>query len=189
MITVLIANQKGGTGKTTVSDELAFALERRGYSVAFVNLDPQGGAVHSPTMPDGTEDFQVVDTPGALNRDFQKWAKQADLILMPVLPSMLDLVPFQRSYKLLVDAKIPKQNIGVVVNRYDPRREVDQEFLEFLGNADYSVWGLLPTATVFAKASALRTSTYDIDKRSKGALAIESLAERVLKESGINEQK
>ena len=36
MYTILMLNQKGGVGKTTIADELSFALERRGKTVAFV---------------------------------------------------------------------------------------------------------------------------------------------------------
>lgn len=43
MYTILMLNQKGGVGKTTIADELSFALERRGKTVAFVTTDPQGG--------------------------------------------------------------------------------------------------------------------------------------------------
>lgn len=41
MYTILMLNQKGGVGKTTIADELSFALERRGKTVAFVTTDPQ----------------------------------------------------------------------------------------------------------------------------------------------------
>jgi chromosome partitioning protein len=69
MYTILMLNQKGGVGKTTIADELSFALERRGKTVAFVTTDPQGGSVHEICDdPDFAEecDFQVVDTAGVL---------------------------------------------------------------------------------------------------------------------------
>ena len=69
MYTILMLNQKGGVGKTTIADELSFALERRGKTVAFVTTDPQGGSVHEVCDdPDFAEecDFQVVDTAGVL---------------------------------------------------------------------------------------------------------------------------
>ena len=47
MYNILIVNQKGGVGKTTIADELAFALERRDYDVVFQNLDNQGGSCSS----------------------------------------------------------------------------------------------------------------------------------------------
>ena len=55
MFTVLIINQKGGVGKTTIADELAFALERREYKTVYVSTDPQGGAVHEQP-----EDFSEI---------------------------------------------------------------------------------------------------------------------------------
>ena len=42
---VIVVNQKGGVGKTTFADEIAWGLERRGVEVGFGNLDRQGGGV------------------------------------------------------------------------------------------------------------------------------------------------
>lgn len=66
MLTILIANQKGGVGKTTIADELAFELERRGASVSFISTDPQGGSVHETDDGDEERDWRIVDTPGVL---------------------------------------------------------------------------------------------------------------------------
>lgn len=51
--TILLVNQKGGVGKTTLADEIAWGLERRGREVGFGNLDPQGGACHEEGLLDG----------------------------------------------------------------------------------------------------------------------------------------
>lgn len=40
MITLSVANNKGGTGKTTIAANLAWELKRMGYLVLMVDLDP-----------------------------------------------------------------------------------------------------------------------------------------------------
>ena len=43
---ILICNQKGGVGKTLISDELAFMFEADQIKFSFYDLDQQGGTLH-----------------------------------------------------------------------------------------------------------------------------------------------
>ena len=79
---ILLVNQKGGVGKTTFADEIAWGLERRGHKVGFGNLDPQGGANHEKNLLDDENAVNVIDTPGFASFD----TEELDLELKEHLP-------------------------------------------------------------------------------------------------------
>ncbi len=177
---ILVANVKGGVGKTTIADELAFAFARRGLRVGFQNLDNQGGGVHEPSMLDGTEDVVVIDTPGTFHRDFSKWCDAADAVVMPTTASTLDLVPLLKCWNVAKESKAGR--VAVVVNKYDGRRTADGDVLRFLEGMSMPVWGIVPEATAFVKANARMASVFDLEPAGKAAASVEALADRILEE-------
>ena len=100
---ILLVNQKGGVGKTTFADEIAWGLERRGHKVGFGNLDPQGGANHEKGLLDDTDAVNVIDTPGFLSDDTAEYAKNADIAIIPVQPGTLGLKPMKRTIKVITE--------------------------------------------------------------------------------------
>ena len=116
---IAIANQKGGTGKTTVSMGIAGTLAHRGHRVLIIDADRQGSATRwAATAPDETPfpatvaglsaagekvhrevkkyvddyDFIVIDCPPAVESPVPMSALMiADLALIPVIPSPPDL--------------------------------------------------------------------------------------------------
>jgi len=105
MFTVLIINQKGGVGKTTIADELAFALTRKDKKINFVSTDPQGGCVHEVDYQDKDAEYQIVDTAGVLTESLSDWCKEADMVVIPMLSSIRDLEPTLRTYELAATSK------------------------------------------------------------------------------------
>jgi chromosome partitioning protein len=110
MRTVAILNEKGGSGKTTIATNLACVWQRQGMDTLLVDADPQQSALDWSTLREGPPttvqvgkgrldtlstikgyDLAIVDGAprmGTLARDA---AQAADLVVVPVQPSALDV--------------------------------------------------------------------------------------------------
>lgn len=182
MFTVLLLNQKGGVGKTTIADELAFGLERRGQTVAFVSTDPQGGSVHEVcTDPDFAEscDFQIVDTAGVLNDGMADWCRAADAILIPMLPSTRDMEPTMRTLGIAKDSGTHAE-IFLVVNNFYAFGKLDKQLVEFLDNEGIPVIAKIPRAAALSQAAGSGVSVAEYDSRSHVIPALETLSEEIM---------
>ena len=165
---VIVVNQKGGVGKTTFADEIAWGLERRGVEVGFGNLDRQGGACHEVGMVEGEGAVNIIDTPGYLGDGVEEWAANADVAIVPVQPGTLGLKPMKRTLRVIMQAN-PELSVGVIVNNFSDRRVIDKQFLE-----------LLKAATAFAQGSALGRSVAEINPNGAAAKAVEGIVDQLM---------
>lgn len=120
MRTILVINSKGGSGKTTLTTNLASYFVNKGHKTTILDYDPQGSSLqwlkvrpsHQPSIhganaalskkashlrsiamafPDDTE-YLIIDAPaGAEGLLLQEMVHKADFILIPVAPSAIDI--------------------------------------------------------------------------------------------------
>ena len=181
---ILVLNPKGGSGKTTVATNLASYFASLGDRPLLTDNDPQGSStrwlkkrtpaqapIHGiaaferngrmtrawqmRTPPDAAH--VVVDTPAALiAQDMPEMTKGADVIIVPVLPSDIDIHAFSKCIAdLLLIAKVRRDEnrIGVVANRVKRNTLVYQSLMRFLDTLRIPVIATLRDSQNYVRAA------------------------------------
>ena len=205
---IAVANQKGGTGKTTLTVNLAAGFHRRGRTV-LLDADPQGSAGHwarvggeeSDLPPVGrveagevrariaqaarTNHYVLVDCPPHLQSDsLQQVMAAVDLLLIPVQPSPLDLWASVDMTAAVRQAQVGNLHFRayMVLNQLDDRNALSRSMQEAL--AEFELPALINGLTrraAFRSAALEGSSVYRLGKRGARAVQdVEAIIEEVL---------
>ncbi len=155
---VLVASSKGGCGKTTIATNLAACWAHRGHKAGLIDADPQGSSLNwarmrPPDLPQvdvvangrnalermaADHEIVVIDTPaGARPAQLQRWIDEVDAVVVPVLPSGIDLdasLPYLRELAALPRIRQGKLPVGVVANRLRLWTHASQDALAEMGD-------------------------------------------------------
>lgn len=181
--TIVVLNPKGGCGKTTLVTNLASVYARRGPMPAVMDCDPQGSTMrwiekrsgnHPPIhgiaaykqnmqatrswqlrVPVDTANL-IVDSPAGLGHDgLRELTRDATSILVPVLPSSIDIHAASRCVAdLLLVAKIDRrdQKIAVIANRTRQNTRSFEKLMRFLDSLEIPIIGVLRDSQNFLHA-------------------------------------
>lgn len=165
---IMVLNPKGGCGKSTLATNLASYFARQGGNVVLADFDPQGSSldwlevrpaqrprIHGISVESEKDKLMlplssghlIMDVPAAVHGKMMKrYVKLAHTILIPVMPSPLDVratARFIRDLLLVGRVSREKVRIGVVANRVKENTRIYHSLRRFLGALDIPFIGTL----------------------------------------------
>jgi chromosome partitioning protein len=194
---IVVLNPKGGSGKTTLAFNLAGYLASTGRRVGLLDMDRQGSSRHwlqnrppelaqieelkAPdrsgvvAMPDDLQ-FVVIDAPaGVTGEQLIDYTVGAHAIVVPVLPSDLDIHAASRLIKdLLLVAQVSRRNgrLGIVANRVKERTIAYRQLMRFLESLSIRLVGILRDSQNYTHAATLGRCIHEL-KPSRAARDLE----------------
>jgi chromosome partitioning protein len=205
---VTIAQQKGGAGKTTLAIQLAVAWSLAGLRVAVVDIDPQGSltawfGLRAQTLDDPgmthmqingwrtqkeverlarEHDVVVVDSPPHAETEARIAVRVANLVVVPVQPSPMDLWATRPTLDM---AKAEKRAVLVALNRVPPRAKLADRLTEAVAGLGVPMAEtVIGNRVGFAGAMMDGLSLQETDRRAKGSEEIAALAGEILARLG-----
>jgi chromosome partitioning protein len=201
-----IAQQKGGAGKTTLAAHLAVAFVRLGRRVAMLDIDPQASLAawyklrneHTKPQVDalmlseiagwrlGTEiarlkahnDVIIIDSPPHAETEAKIAVRAANLVLIPVQPSPMDVWATGPTVEIARAAGVP---VLAVLNRVPPRGNIVTQMREKLAAQHLPIADtVIGNRIGFAASMLAGQSVLEHAPRATAAKEIKALAEEIL---------
>lgn len=207
---ITVAQHKGGAGKTTLSTQLAVALQNDGAEVLVIDVDPQGstsewhkircdvlgrknkivllqtqGWKMMREVPRLAKeyDYIIIDTPPHAESESSIAVRLADLVLMPVQPSPLDVWACAPTLKIILSEKRP---LMLIMNRVPPKSNLNTAIMDKLGRMGIQVAKQsLGNRVAFASSIMHGLGVVESDPSSLAADEIRALLKEIKKNKAI----
>ncbi|WP_296495033.1 ParA family protein [Rhodoferax sp.] len=184
MPVVVVANPKGGVGKSTLSTHIAGYFASQGHPVMLGDADRQQssklwlslrpdnaraisnwelGHDQIAKPPKGTTHV-VLDTPAGLHgKLFKEILKRAHKVLVPLQPSVFDIFATRDFLDELAErAQGSKTQIGIVAMRVDERTRAAEQLQTFVASTGLPVLGTLRDTQNYVQLAARGLTVFDL---------------------------
>jgi chromosome partitioning protein len=184
MPVIVVANPKGGVGKSTVATNIAGYWASRGQQVMLGDADrqqssrlwlslrpPQARTIASWELTEGQvarpprgTTHVVLDTPAGLQgKLFQDALRHADKVLVPLQPSVFDIFATRAFLDDLAQHRNSRQlQVGIVGTRVDARTIAADKLQEFVAGLGLPVLGLLRPTQNYVHLAARGLTLFDL---------------------------
>lgn len=184
MPVVVVANPKGGVGKSTMATQIAGYYASKGHSVMLGDADRQQSAKlwlglrpaaarpistwevgegNIAKPPKGTTHV-VLDTPAGMHgKMFKEVMQLADKVVVPLQPSIFDIFATRAFLDELAEhRKASKMQLGIVGMRVDPRTIAADKLHEFVDSLGLPVLGYLRHTQNYIHLAARGLTVFDV---------------------------
>lgn len=190
MKTVVFVSEKGGVGKTRLSDELYYYYTRQNVPVSLYSFDGQYKNRNNDKKVDNQE-VAVVDTPGRIMDDKTIQTIQgADVVVIPVRPTGGNIESFTRTVSLV--KKNTNCPIIVAVNGVN-RFTASVSFMEWLQKyrqkEHLDTVLTIPQSEAIVQAENYSCSVNEINKYSPATQAVNALCDKISVLAGLPVEK
>lgn len=182
MPVIVIANPKGGVGKSTIATNLAGFFAKQGHKVMLGDVDVQQSSRawlalrpgslprivpwdvadgHVARPPKGTT-HMVLDTPAGLaGGRLDDIMRLADKVVVPLQPSMFDILATQDFLQRL-SGPMGKQKVGVVGMRVNVRTRAADQLAHYVQGLGLPVLGYLRDTQNYVQLAAHGATLWDV---------------------------
>jgi chromosome partitioning protein len=183
MRAVLVANPKGGAGKTTLATNLSGYFANQGKKTTLCDLDRQQSslrwmAFRDPELPAITgyfagnqislnlpreADWVVVDAPAGLQGyKLSDYLRTVDKVLVPLVPSVFDMAATEDFLNSIRnEVRGVRAKVGIVAMRVDPRTKAASMLEEFLNHFDIPIVAYLRNTQNYVNVAAAGGTVFD----------------------------
>jgi chromosome partitioning protein len=211
-----IAHTKGGVGKSTILINTVIDLQKRGHNVWVLDLDPNrvASAISSIRLNKKLKTYDVtqitalhqldniskqefdgiivIDTAGVDNKLTRKAIELATLTIVPVAPSITEVVGFRTFEKVMKVINVDPKNIKVLINQRHPRATKFENFKYQLGKSFEYMDTTLPRLGDFVNSLASGHGVIEIKKKKdnkeiicRAGKEIETLTTEIIEKLGV----
>jgi len=181
---IIVTNAKGGVGKSTIATNIASYFADQGQRTTLYDYDPQGSSIQwlkarPDTLPHihgiaayesklsatrawqlripADTDAVIIDTAAGLRQQaLKEQTKDADIVLVPVTPSVIDIhatAEFLRDLLLNAKVRCSHTRVGIIANRVKPNTLTLNSLNQFLRGLRIPVVAQLYDSQIYPRAS------------------------------------